>query len=75
MFSTSHPVSAPMNGGLTGGMMDGSGTINPAALNASGMGCYSIASSELGTVSRRSAIALELYALLLAVTPEASYPT
>jgi len=50
MFSMSHPVSAPMNGGMTAGMMDGSGTINPAALNAPGMRRYFIASSELGIV-------------------------
>jgi hypothetical protein len=37
MYSMSHPVSALSNGGLGNGMMDGSGTINPAALNSSGM--------------------------------------
>ncbi|KAK4695563.1 chromatin structure-remodeling complex protein RSC7, partial [Lecanoromycetidae sp. Uapishka_2] len=37
MYSTSHqsiPASAPMNG-MSGGLVDGSGTINPAALNTS----------------------------------------
>ncbi|OCK73926.1 hypothetical protein K432DRAFT_410296 [Lepidopterella palustris CBS 459.81] len=32
-----HPVSALTNGGIGNGMMDGSGTINPAALNSSGV--------------------------------------
>jgi hypothetical protein len=33
---TSHPVSAPLNG-MGGDLVDGSGTINPAALNSAGM--------------------------------------
>ncbi|KAF2461081.1 chromatin remodelling complex Rsc7/Swp82 subunit-domain-containing protein [Lineolata rhizophorae] len=38
MYSVSHPVAASMNGGITGGsIMDPSGTINPAALNTSGV--------------------------------------
>jgi hypothetical protein len=32
MYTTSHPVSTPMNG-LGSDLIDGSGTINPAALN------------------------------------------
>lgn len=32
MYGTSHTVSAPMNG-MGGELVDGSGTINPAALN------------------------------------------
>ena len=31
-----HPVTALTNGGIGNGIMDGSGTINPAALNSSG---------------------------------------
>jgi hypothetical protein len=34
MYSTTHQVATPVNG--IGGMNDGSGTINPAALNSSG---------------------------------------
>jgi hypothetical protein len=34
MYSTTHQVATPVNG--IGSMNDGSGTINPAALNSSG---------------------------------------
>jgi len=36
MYSATHPVSTSMNNGMGGGMIDGSGTINPAALNTPG---------------------------------------
>lgn len=36
VYSTTHQVSTPLNG--IGGMSDGSGTINPAALSSSGTG-------------------------------------
>jgi hypothetical protein len=36
MYSASHSVSAPING-MGGELVDGSGTINPAALNSAGM--------------------------------------
>lgn len=34
MYSTQHPVTNPLNGGMANDLMDGSGTINPAALNS-----------------------------------------
>lgn len=37
MYSAPHQASAPMNG-MSGEVIDGSGTINPAALNTAGMG-------------------------------------
>jgi hypothetical protein len=37
MYPASHQASAPMNNGLVGGMMDPSGTINPATLNPAGV--------------------------------------
>jgi hypothetical protein len=37
MYSAPHQASAPLNG-MSGEVIDGSGTINPAALNTAGMG-------------------------------------
>jgi hypothetical protein len=44
MYSTTHQVATPLNG--IGGMNDGSGTINPAALNSSGVPCRFISLSH-----------------------------
>jgi hypothetical protein len=58
----SHPVSALSNGGLGNGMMDGSGTINPAALNSSGM--LRISPSP---ISEKLCVHLEMEASLLCI--------